>query len=49
MDRAFACAGRAHLATPCGLLFNELVHAPQLIVANILAMVDAVLELDEGN
>ena len=38
----------AHTATPCGLLFNELAHAPQLVIASVLSMVDFVLELDEG-
>lgn len=35
---------RAHLATPCGLLFNELVKSP----ANILASLHKMLELVSG-
>ena len=41
-------ATRDHLATPCGLLFNELVHAPDLLLEAIEAMVAFVVEMDEG-
>lgn len=39
---------RSHLATPCGLLFNELVKSPYNIVASIEKMLELVLEHDSG-
>lgn len=37
-----------HFGTPCGLLFNELVKSPDVIVQAIGDMLGYVLELDEG-
>lgn len=39
---------RRELATPCGLLFNELRCAPSGVVAALDDMLDAALELDTG-
>ena len=39
---------RAHLATPCGLLFNELQCSPQGIVASLLNLLSHAIELDTG-
>lgn len=39
---------RSHLATPCGLLFNELVRSPYNIMASLEAMLDLMLEHDTG-
>lgn len=41
-------ASRAALGTPCGLLFNELVHSPGPILAALTDMLAAALELDVG-
>ena len=35
-------------ATPVGLLFNELVNEPQIVVDAIISMLSTVLEMDEG-
>ena len=35
-------------ATPCGLLFNELVFAPALVTSALQDILNFVLELDEG-
>jgi hypothetical protein len=40
--------GREHMATPLGLLFNELLHAPEHIIDAVDRMALCVLELDEG-
>jgi hypothetical protein len=37
-----------HFATPCGLLFNELMKSPDLIVQAINNMLSYILEHDEG-
>ena len=39
---------RAHLATPCGLLFNELVKSPQNVLLAFEKLLDLVLEHDTG-
>lgn len=39
---------RDHLATPCGLLFNELVHSPVGMIKPIQALLDIALDLDTG-
>ena len=39
---------RAHLATPCGLLFNELLKSPDATLSAIEVMLDNVLERDAG-
>ena len=39
---------RAHLATPCGLLFNELQCSPQAVVASLLNLLNHAIELDTG-
>ena len=39
---------RSHLATPCGLLFNELQCSPQAIVASLLNLLNHAIELDTG-
>jgi len=39
---------RSHLATPCGLLFNELVRSPYNIMASLEKMLDLMLEHDTG-
>ena len=39
---------RASLATPLGLLFNELHHSPDIIVNAVEKMLDYVLDLDTG-
>jgi len=39
---------RAHLATPCGLLFNELCKSPTNIVASVEKMLELILEYDTG-
>lgn len=39
---------RSHLATPCGLLFNELVRSPYNIMASLERMLDLMLEHDTG-
>jgi hypothetical protein len=48
MPRTVPVNSRSHLATPCGLLFNELTHAPQLIQVAVQEMMALVVELDEG-
>lgn len=37
-----------HCATPCGLLFNELLHEPAVVVDAVSSMIRTVMELDEG-
>ena len=39
---------RAHLATPAGILFNELVHSPHAVSEPVLRLVETVVELDSG-
>lgn len=39
---------RDFLATPCGLMFHELVVSPTAIVSSLLEMIGYVLEADEG-
>ena len=39
---------KEHFATPCGLLFNELKHSPEMIVEALKGMLATVIELDEG-
>ena len=39
---------RAHLATPAGILFNELTRSPTAICESILALTGLALELDSG-
>ena len=39
---------RVHLATPCGLLFNELQRAPQTVAGPVEAMLANVLDKDTG-
>jgi len=39
---------RDHLATPSGLLFNELMKAPQLVVGALERMMHHVIDLDTG-
>ena len=40
---------RATLATPCGLLINELVNAPADLMHSLSKMLDAALDLDTGS
>ena len=40
--------GRLHLATPCGLLVNELVQSPMVLMLAAKDMVKYVCEFDEG-
>mmetsp|Transcript_39763 Transcript_39763/g.98280 ORF Transcript_39763/g.98280 Transcript_39763/m.98280 type:complete len:3869 (-) Transcript_39763:305-11911(-) len=46
---AAVAASRAHLATPAGLLFNELIHCPEATLGPLIALVQLVLELDTGH
>ncbi|CAM9378337.1 unnamed protein product [Chrysoparadoxa australica] len=39
---------RDHLATPCGLLFNELLKSPQVLLSSLEVMLTTALELDTG-
>ncbi|CAM9735833.1 unnamed protein product, partial [Hapterophycus canaliculatus] len=39
---------RDHLATPCGLLFNELIKSPKVLLSSLDRMLDTALELDTG-
>jgi hypothetical protein len=41
-------ATREHTATPCGLLANELVHAPGPLLSTLNAMLVRALDLDTG-
>ena len=41
-------ASREHLATPCGLLLNELVKSPEFTLTSIQRIVDCLLDFDEG-
>ena len=45
---AVPAATRDHLTTPCGLLFNELQHAPTGVLRPLAEMLDLVLEFDTG-
>jgi hypothetical protein len=48
VPKEIPCSDRAHLATPMGLLFNELQKSPQGIVIAISELVNFALELDTG-
>jgi len=39
---------RAHLATPAGMLFNELVMSPHAVTEPVLKLVVLAMELDSG-
>ncbi|CAM9225977.1 unnamed protein product, partial [Phaeothamnion confervicola] len=39
---------REHLATPCGLLLNELLKSPGVLLASLEKMLDTAIELDTG-
>lgn len=39
---------RSHLATPVGLLFNELQHSPQGVITPVFSLLDLVLDMDAG-
>jgi hypothetical protein len=39
---------RDHLATPAGLLFNELLYAPEVITSHLTKMLEIVLDMDAG-
>ncbi len=39
---------RQHLATPCGLLFNELLHSPIGVLEPIQALLELALDIDTG-
>ena len=39
---------RSHLATNCGLLFNELLKSPQGIMDALLNLLKLAIELDTG-
>ena len=39
---------RAHLATPAGILFNELTRSPTAVSESVLALTGLALELDSG-
>ena len=41
-------ADRDHLCTPVGLLFNEIVMSPNIILTAILQMVERVIDMDSG-
>jgi hypothetical protein len=42
------CEQRDHLCTPVGLLFNELIVAPALVLSSIHSMLEKVLDMDTG-
>jgi hypothetical protein len=42
------CEQREHLCTPVGLLFNELMMAPALVLNSIHSMLERVLDMDTG-
>ncbi|CAN0273248.1 unnamed protein product, partial [Ectocarpus sp. 12 AP-2014] len=39
---------RDHLTTPCGLLFNELLKSPKILLSSLDRMLETALELDTG-
>ena len=39
---------RDHLCTPVGLLFNEIVMSPNIILATVLHMLERVVDMDAG-
>jgi hypothetical protein len=39
---------RSHLATPCGLLFQELTHSPSVLLDSVVALLDNAVESDVG-
>jgi len=39
---------REHLATPCGLLLNELVKSPEVLLNSLEAMLEMTLDMDTG-
>ncbi len=41
-------ANRDNLCTPCGLLFNELLMSPSIIMTSVYAMLERVIEMDTG-
>ncbi|CAM9175989.1 unnamed protein product, partial [Choristocarpus tenellus] len=48
MPTSIPATGREHLTTPCGLLFNELLKSPKVLLASVNKMLDTALELDTG-
>jgi hypothetical protein len=48
MPKVMPAPNRAHLATPAGLLFQELTHAASAPLAATCAIVDNALDLDAG-
>ena len=41
-------ANRSHLFTPTGLLFNEIIIAPQVVLTAVTTMLEKVIDMDTG-
>ncbi|CAM9947763.1 unnamed protein product, partial [Discosporangium mesarthrocarpum] len=48
MPTHIPAVGRDHMATPCGLLFNELLKSPKVLLSSLDKILDIALELDAG-
>ena len=48
LPSAIPAADRNHLCTPVGLLFNEIVMSPNVILSAILEMLERVIDMDSG-
>ena len=48
LPKCVPAPSRAHLATPAGILFNELTKSPAAVTESVLRMVELAIELDSG-